>query len=87
MSSIEHVIQTESVEDVLLAFAPNTPYPSIDRLYVQFNFDVISTGQLLPTYKRLLAEGKLAKDANGHTLKGPNWKEPTFITEKKYSFE
>jgi len=87
MSNMEAIIKNESIEDVLLVLAPNTSYPGIDRLYVRFNFDVIENRELFFTYQRLVAEGKLAEDEKGHTIKGPNWKEPAFITEKKYSFE
>ncbi|SQJ25932.1 Uncharacterised protein [Serratia rubidaea] len=87
MSPIENIIKSESVEDVLLHFAPITSYPGIDRMYVNYKFQVIEHGKLLSTYQRLVKEGKLAKDDKGHTIKGPNWKEPKFVTEKKYGIE
>ncbi|EHX7012414.1 immunity protein [Salmonella enterica subsp. enterica serovar Concord] len=87
MSQIENIIKNESVEDVLLHFAPRTSYPGIDRMYVNYKFQVIENGELLSTYQRLVKEGKLAKDDKGHTLKGPNWKAPAFVTEKKYGIE
>ena len=87
MSNMGTIIKNESIEDILLALAPNTSYPGIDRLYVKFNFDVAANRELLFTYQRLVTEGKLAEDEKGHTIKGPNWTEPAFITEKKYSFE
>lgn len=86
-SFIESVVTNESVEDVLLYFAPRTPYPSIDRMYVNYKFDVVANRDLLFTYQRLIKEGKLVEDEKGHTLKGPNWKAPAFVTEKKYGIE
>lgn len=87
MIDFEGIYKNESVEDVLLHFAPRTPYPNIDRMYVQYNFDVVGKDQLYPALAKLLKEGKLAKDDKGHTLKGPNWKAPAFVTEKKYGIE
>ncbi len=87
MIDFRQLIENESVEDVLLFFAPRTAYPAIDRLYVQYDFEVASRRVLLFTYQKLVKEGKLAKDERGHTLKGPNWQAPKFVTDKKYGIE
>lgn len=85
MSLIQNIVTNESIEDALLYFAPTNSYPAIDRMYVKYKFQVIQSGELQATYKRLLAEGKLAKDATGKTIKGPKWKEPAFVKQKKYN--
>ncbi|WP_338803072.1 immunity protein [Xenorhabdus griffiniae] len=85
MRPLEQMIKNESVEDILLFFSLKSSYPSIDRMYVRFNFEVIEKNELWTTYKRLLDEGKLAKDGKGKTIKGPNWKEPEFSRTKKYN--
>lgn len=41
MLDLESIYKNESVEDVLLHFALRTPYPSIDRMYVNYKFEVI----------------------------------------------
>lgn len=87
MSNIKDIVINESVVDVLTALAPNLSQPRIDRLYTSYKFEALETGELWSTYERLLREGVLASGEKGHTIKGPNWKEPAFITEKKYSFE
>lgn len=56
-------------------------------MYVKYRFDVVANRELLFTYQRLIKEGKLAEDDKGYTLKGPNWKEPKFLTDKKYDTE
>lgn len=84
---MEKIIKNETVEDVLLAFAPNTAYQGIDRMYIRYRFDVVADRRLLFTYQRLIKEGKLVEDEKGHTFKGPNWKEPKFVTDKKYDIE
>ncbi|ENQ6478398.1 immunity protein [Klebsiella pneumoniae] len=87
MLDLEGIYKNESVEDVLLFFAPRTAYPTIDRMYVQYRFEIVEKALLYPAYAKLLKEGKLAEDEKGHTLKGPNWKKPKFVTEKKYGIE
>lgn len=84
MIDFESIYKNESVEDVLLHFAPRTPYPSIDRMYVRYKFEVVASRELLLTYKRLLKEGKLIENEKPLPVKGPNWKSPKFATDKKY---
>ncbi|MGO4745160.1 immunity protein [Serratia quinivorans] len=87
MIDFKKIIENESVEDVLLFFAPRTAYPAIDRMYVRYKFEVIENGLLYPAYEKLLKEGKFSEDEKGHTHKGPNWLPPKFVAEKKYGIE
>ncbi|MEQ4923732.1 immunity protein [Proteus hauseri] len=87
MIDLKSIYQNESVEDVLLYFSPKTTYPSIDRCYVRYKFEVVEKAILIKTMGKLLQEGKLAKDKKGLTIKGPNWQEPQFVTQKKYGIE
>ncbi len=82
MLDLMGIYQNESVEDVLLHFSPRTPFLIIDRMYVTYKFDVVSSGKLLKTHQRLFNEGKLLKSGKPLPVKGPNWKEPAFVTEK-----
>ncbi|EJB8386660.1 MULTISPECIES: immunity protein [Pseudomonas aeruginosa group] len=84
MLNLEAIYKNESIEDVLLYFAPRTPYPSIDRMYVRYRFEAVASGELLRTHQRLFQEGKLKKTGRPLPEKGPSWKEPKFVTEKKY---
>lgn len=84
MINFESIYKNESVEDVLLYFAPRTPYPSIDRMYVRYKFEVAASRELLLTYQRLVKEGKLIENEGPLPAKGPNWKAPKFVTDKKY---
>ncbi|HDU4711202.1 TPA: immunity protein [Klebsiella aerogenes] len=87
MLDLESIYKNESVEDVLLHFTLRTPYPSIDRMYVNYKFEVIEHGELLRTHQRLFDEGKLKNTGGPLPEKGPNWKEPKFVAEKKYGIE
>lgn len=84
MLDLEGIFKNESVEDVLLHFAPRTPYPSIDRMYVNYKFDIVADGILLNTYQRLISEGKLLEKGCDLPERGPKWNEPKFVTERKY---
>ena len=87
MLDLENIYKNETVEDVLLHFAPRTPYPSIDRMYVRFNFEVVANGELLRTHQRLFNEGKLKHVGKPLPEKGPNWREPEFVKEKRYGIK
>jgi hypothetical protein len=87
MLDLEGIYKNESVEDVLLHFAPRTSYPTIDRMYVRYKFEVIANGELLQTQQRLFKDGKLKKTGKPLPEKGPNWKEPKFVTDKKYGIK
>ncbi|MCO7614686.1 immunity protein [Pseudomonas chlororaphis] len=87
MINLESIYKNESVEDVLLYFSPRISYQDIDRIYVKYNFEVIANGELLKTHQRLFKEGKLKETGKSISEKGPNWKEPAFVTEKRYSLE
>ncbi|EGN2561347.1 immunity protein [Salmonella enterica] len=87
MLDLESIYKNESVEDVLLHFALRTSYQTIDRMYVNYKFEVVANGELLKTHQKLFKEGKLKKTGKPLPEKGPNWKEPRFVTEKKYGIE
>ncbi|EKI3688180.1 immunity protein, partial [Salmonella enterica] len=61
MLDLESIYKNESVEDVLLHFALRTPYQTIDRMYVNYKFEVVANGELLKTHQKLFKEGKLKK--------------------------
>ncbi|MFW0699786.1 immunity protein [Pantoea sp. R13S299] len=83
---LKEIIENESVEDVVTFLGPTSDYSKLDRLYAYNRFDVISSGELSSAYDDLLKKGVL-QDQNGKVIKGPNWKAPAFVTEKKYGLE
>jgi len=50
----------------------------------RYNHDAIRHGELESAYTRLIEAGVLANGEKGLAIKGPNWKAPKFVTEKKY---
>lgn len=84
MNTIKDIVVNETVTDVVTALMPGSSLPRLDRLYTEYRFDVIASGELVSVYNNLFEKGVLVKGAGGHTEKGPNWKPPRFVTEKKY---
>jgi hypothetical protein len=85
MSVVEQIVKNETVEDTLTVFALSSAIPSLDRMFGRYRYEVIESGELLKTYARLFEEGVLASGEGPIAVKGPNWKPPKFVTEKKYS--
>jgi len=81
--SLTEIVKNESVEDVLTFLGPTSDYTKLDKLFTYNRYDVISSGELSATYDELFRKGVL-QDLNGQAVKGPNWKEPKFVTDKKY---
>ncbi|MCG6574107.1 immunity protein [Pseudomonas sp. AF32] len=85
MNSIEQIIKNESIEDIVSAFGIGLAYPSLDRMVGRYRFDEVANGELLRTYTKLFEEGILANGDGPVAIKGPNWKAPKFVTEKRYT--
>ena len=85
MSTIEQIVRNEPLADIVTAFGIGLAYPSLDRMIGRYRFEVIANGELLSTYARLFEEGVLANGEGPIAIKGPNWKEPNFLTEKRYT--
>ncbi|MBH3442720.1 MULTISPECIES: immunity protein [Pseudomonas] len=85
MIPIEEILKHEPIADVLTAFGIGMAYPSLDRMIGRYKFELIASGELLTTYAQLFKEGVLANGDGPIPIKGPNWKAPKFITERRYS--
>ena len=84
--SLKEIINNESVEDVLTFLGPTSDYRKLDRLFTYNRLDVVTSGELSAKYDDSFKKGVL-QEQNGKVVKGPNWKEPKFVTEKKYGIE
>ncbi|EJG5923174.1 immunity protein [Salmonella enterica] len=84
--SLKDIVKNESIADVLTLLGPTSDYCKLDRLYSYNRFEAITSGELSMVYDELFKNGVL-QDKNGTVVKGPNWKEPKFVTEKKYKIK
>jgi hypothetical protein len=89
MNTINDVVQNESPVDVILFLTrgASISHPQIDRLYQRngwiFLGDCIG---LINLIKKMHREGLIESTGGGYT-KGPNWRTPQFLLEKKYTFD
>lgn len=89
MINFKAMFEKESVSDIVSFFAGSTKgigYPQLDNFFVRYRFDVISDGELLKVFDDLLKAGVVEWGEKMLVKKGPNWKEPKFVAEKKYGF-
>lgn len=90
MSNMNDVIIAEAPRDVILFVIGNDrsiSYPMLDGLYSRNNWANISNNlELLKLVSSMVDEG-LIVDSGRELRKGPDWKEPAFVTQRKYSFE
>ncbi|ELP1298565.1 TPA: immunity protein [Pseudomonas aeruginosa] len=83
MMLLQDIVKNEDVEDVVTFLGLTSDYRKLDRLYTYSKPDVVISGELSEKYDELFRKGVL-EEKNGKVIKGPNWKEPKFVTEKKY---
>jgi len=85
MSPVEMIIKNETLDDIVTVFALVKATPHLDMMIRRYNRDLIKEyGILEASYTRLFAAGVLLDGEKGLAIKGPNWKPPKFMTEKKY---
>ncbi|MDD0997294.1 immunity protein [Pseudomonas sp. TNT2022 ID1044] len=85
MNTIEQIVKNEPIADIVTAFGVSLGYPSLDRMFSRYRFEVIANGELVQIYAQLFQEGVLANGEGPVPVKGPNWKAPQFVIEKRYA--
>ncbi|MFK3775999.1 hypothetical protein [Pseudomonas sp. NPDC089406] len=87
MTSINDIIQNETPTDVILALVRGNgiSHPWLDNLYNLNDWVFIGDNlQLIALIRKMKNEGLIQHNGNGY-IKGPNWREPEFVTLKKYN--
>ncbi|VVN26057.1 hypothetical protein PS862_05481 [Pseudomonas fluorescens] len=85
MNTIEKIVQNESLDDVVAVFALIKATPDLDMMIRRYNREALKYGELESAYTRLIEAGVLTNGDKGLAAKGPNWKAPKFVIEKRYS--
>lgn len=85
MSTVEQIVKNESLEEIVTVFALLKANPHLDMLIRRHNPELIQHGELEKTYTKLFEAGILESGEKGLCIKGPNWKAPKFVTEKRYT--
>lgn len=84
------LFKNEKVEDIITFFAgfsKSIGYPSMDRLFVRYRFSAIETGEFMNTFHELSEKGVVSLNDKMGLVKGPNWEQPGFVTQRKYGIE
>ncbi|WP_058970130.1 hypothetical protein [Type-D symbiont of Plautia stali] len=96
MIDFDEMVKNETMADVILFLVSRgengIAYPSIDRFFGRHKAD-----EKYPSWNIKLIQETRALEESGEVFsaktygcgckKGPNWKEPAFVTEKKYGIE
>jgi len=91
MFDIENMFTNESNEDIISFYASKANSVSIiklDMLFNQFKYSATEKGGLLLIVRQMSHDNIL--ETRNHPMiyfKGSHWKEPAFMTEKKYGIE
>ncbi|TLP64720.1 MULTISPECIES: hypothetical protein [Pseudomonas] len=86
MNSIYEIVTNEKPIDVILFLIGRTSidHPKLDRLYSLSGWPHIDNMLLIELIESMRLSGLIASE-NGRYVKGPNWKAPQFMLEKKYT--
>lgn len=90
MIDLECLFKNENVEDIVTFFAgfsKSIGYPGLDKYFLRYRFSAIATGEFMSTFRELNEKGIVSLNDKMGLIKGPNWKQPVFVTQRKYGIE
>jgi len=85
MNTVEQIIKNEPLEEIVTVFALLKAPPHLDLMIRRYNTGLVQHGELEKTYTRLFEAGILTSGKKGLCIKGPNWRAPKFVLEKRYT--
>ncbi|MBB8328732.1 hypothetical protein HEP22_023260 [Escherichia coli] len=87
MIDFERMSKEENIADVIAFLVRKEDgfgYPQMDRFFSRHNFSVIESGEFMRVFEQLCQAGIVVLGDKMLVKKGPNWKEPQFVSDKKY---
>lgn len=90
MINFKDLFSNEPIGDVITFFAGlsrHIGYPEVDRYFTRYKSSSIENGEFMKTFQQLREAGIVALGDHMSVVKGPNWKEPMFVTQKRYGIE
>lgn len=90
MIDFERMVAEQTLVDIILFLVRNENgfgYPQMDRFFSRYKFSVIENGEFMKTFEQMRQKGVVEWGEKMLVKKGPNWKEPKFVREKKYGIE
>ncbi|HBV2421529.1 TPA: hypothetical protein ACH1J1_002789 [Klebsiella pneumoniae] len=90
MIDFERMVAEQNLADIILFLVRKENgfgYPQMDRFFSRHKFSVIENGEFMRTFEQMRLNGEVELGEKMLVVKGRNWKEPRFVTEKKYGIE
>ncbi|MGH5969384.1 hypothetical protein ACRFL2_14135 [Klebsiella aerogenes] len=90
MIDFERMVAEQNLVDIILFLVRKENgfgYPQMDRFFSRHKFSVIENGEFMRTFEQMRLKGEVELREKMLVVKGPNWKEPRFVTDKKYGIE
>lgn len=90
MSVIEKIVLNEKPEEVILfvtKYELGISLPQLDGLYNRAKWAHVGDNMGLLNLVRSMRVAGFVKFDGARIVKGPNWREPTFMVEGKYTFD
>lgn len=91
MVDFKPMFENEKIQDIVLFLSgrldDGVSHPQLDGYCTTYGNNLISNIELIYLVKNLREKGYISSNGKGGYKKGPNWKEPKFMTEKKYGIK
>lgn len=90
MIDFERMVAEQNLVDIILFLVRKENgfgYPQMDRFFSRHKFSVIENGEFMRTFEQMRLKGEVELREKMLVVKGPNWKEPRFVIDKKYGIE
>ncbi|WP_392892357.1 hypothetical protein ACF6ZU_11220 [Pseudomonas migulae] len=90
MGVIDEIMRNEKPEEVILFFTKNElgiSFPQLDRLYNVTGWAHVGDNMGLLNLVRSMRDAGFVEFSGGGIVRGPNWREPIFMVEGKYTFD
>ena len=90
MSVIATIVLNEKPEEVILFLTKNElgiSFPRLDGLYNLANWAHVENNLGLLNLVKKMSDAGFIKYSGTGVVRGPNWREPAFMLEGKYTFD
>ncbi|MNG09275.1 hypothetical protein D3C84_926890 [compost metagenome] len=90
MSIMKAIVLNEKPEEVILFLTKNElgiSFPQLDGLYNRASWAHVTDNMGLFNLVKSMCDAGFIKYSGGGIVRGPNWREPAFMVEGKYTLD
>lgn len=91
MINFKPMFENEKIQEIILFLSGRKDngisHPQLDGYCTTYGNNRISNIELISLVKDMREKGYISSNGRGGYKKGPNWKAPAFVTEKKHGIE